>query len=928
MTKASNISFYSLFDAGFLSAETYRALNPKKRLVELNFSECDKYPKAVSKELKRLFEDDNLIDVASKMEYIERDLATDYPSSIESLSRLLEDAPAEIKTIIRKVGDRAFLSRYALCTSDVLSRLSFITDNNIELVETFRKNFIGVYFTEEQTNRTKKLSIIHPAVNSLVVEEPKIFYGKDNIKIEDDAVVASEYGNLKYVKYVFSLDAIQFRPFERKIEEALESYPVRLGNSVRFVGYRAFYVNYLYAEDTKLLKLRNFGKKSLQDCNHLRSVLREFVMSYYNETQPSEEKQVNKEKITIKELLGSYKYSILVESLHSLIRERSTRVQNVIAGMSDDDFIEYYVHHDGNLKHLRNIGKHSTIELEEIISRLRDEIKSLDRLTVTDDDMTWLKMSSVYGNSIDSFSEAFYKKHGHLPMIHILSNILLSMLSIRNFEIINEVRPFDERITGKTYEEVGTIYDLSRERVRQICNYCVEYLLQEPTSQVKPNTPFNNIVSRKGDWDYIHDFLLQKMVWRKEDFSAVATEECSTLSTDYIITVLANIYRDEYSIIGKAPILNQQRNVTWRNTFMVKTELTKVFDFDKMWNIITDLINDTVGSVNYSSQELVLDAFNEAWIELDVTYLTEIERATIEVLINEFGIIPEIEGNIIFTGKKQIDTADALYEILKDKGDPITLEDLFNEFDELCPGRYKSATSIRHIISKDARMYVISNTNLVSLYEWEHVAMGSIRDLIVEFLAEHNEPQPLAAIIAHIKSLRETTDNSIRSTMGTGDQFQQFQGGFYGLSDRAYPEWFYLSELERNARKNIDDLERFIDTNHHFPFSQSSDANENRLYLWYAKMKRSKDLSEHLASMISSLEEKYAATPRVRSEYQWVQDFQKYKSFVLQNNRKPSKSFPNESFLNKWFEKTLNLLTDNRLTVWQVKMFYELCGLL
>lgn len=928
MLKASNISFYTLFDAGYISADTYRALKPKKRLMELSFSECEKYSKAISKELKRLFEDDDLIRILSQIEFLERDLNTAYPSSIETLAKLQEDAPVDIKTIIRKVGDRAFLSRYVLCTFEVLRNLCFILDDNIELVEQFRHHFINIFFSELHPSNAQKLSKSQQESSLVIAEDPKTFYGKDNIKIEDDAVFPKGSDNHKYIKYLFSLDAIQFKPFERKIEEELISLPVRLGNSIRFVGYRAFFVNYLFAEDSKLLKLRNFGRKSLQDCNNLRTILREFVSSNYNEFSfPEEVNNANAQPLTIKEILGPYKYSILIENLHSLIREQSTRVKNSIAEITDDIFIESYVHHDGCLMNLRKVGKHSAIELEKIISKLKDKLKYLESQTMTEEDILWLRISSAYGNNIDSFTKKFYTETNHLPMIHILLNIFMGMLSIRNFKIVNEVRPFDKSIPGKSYEMVAGLYDLSRERVRQLCEKCVDFLLQRPNVDERPNTPFFNIISKKEDWDYMHDLLIQKKLWKKEDFSAISAEEDSNLSTDYIVTVLSNIFRDEFTIIGKTPILNQRRNVTWRNTFMVKTELTNVFDFDKMWTMTTELINNTVGINVYRSQELVLDIFNDAWKELDVTYLADIEHVATELLINEFCIIPELDGSICIKGNKQVNTSNALYEILKENGDPLTLIELFDKFDELCPGRYKSAMSLKSIISKDARMYTISNTNLVSLYEWEHVAMGSIRDLIVDFLAEHEEPQPVTAIIAHIKSLRSTTDNSIRSTMNTGDQFQQFEGGFYGLSDRTYPEWCYLSESERISRKNIVDLDQFIATYNHFPFSQSSDANENRLYVWFAKMKRSKDLSAFLKTAICQLEQKYAEIPKNRSEHQWVLKLQEYKNFVLLNKRKPSKNFANESFLYKWFEKTLNHLEEDRLTKWQVKMFYELCGL-
>ena len=112
---------------------------------------------------------------------------------------------------------------------------------------------------------------------------------------------------------------------------------------------------------------------------------------------------------------------------------------------------------------------------------------------------------------------------------------------------------------------------------------------------------------------------------------------------------------------------------------------------------------------------------------------------------------------------------------------------------------------------------------MVALSEWEHVQTGSIRDLIVSFLAKYDSPQQIKDIVEFIQRHRDTTERSISATMGSGDEFVKFAGGYYGLADRLYSEWFSLSEAERFSRKRIIDFEEFIKENHHFPFCSSND---------------------------------------------------------------------------------------------------------
>ena len=106
---------------------------------------------------------------------------------------------------------------------------------------------------------------------------------------------------------------------------------------------------------------------------------------------------------------------------------------------------------------------------------------------------------------------------------------------------------------------------------------------------------------------------------------------------------------------------------------------------------------------------------------------------------------------------------------------------------------------------------------MVALSEWEHVKTGSIRELIVAYLTEFDSPLHIKDIVSHILTLRKTSERSISATMASGDQFVKYAGGYYGLADRTYSEFFSLSEAERYSRKRIIDFEEFIKKEGNFP---------------------------------------------------------------------------------------------------------------
>ena len=320
-----------------------------------------------------------------------------------------------------------------------------------------------------------------------------------------------------------------------------------------------------------------------------------------------------------------------------------------------------------------------------------------------------------------------------------------------------------------------------------------------------------------------------------------------------------------------------------------------------------------------------MDTFYSAWKKYDFSVEEELEFVVGKILIGELGIIPDENFNYTLEGRKEEEPEDILYNMLKESGDPLPIDDLYSKLNRIILGKYRSANSLRAIINRDPRLCFLGVNNMVTLSEWEHIQTGSIRDLIVAYLADFESPQHIKNIVEYIQIHRDTSERSISSTMGSGDQFIKFAGGYYGLADKTYSEWFNLSESERFSRKRIVDFEVFIKDNLHFPFSSSTDKEEEKLYQWWSKVKRDKNISDILKQEFIRIESTYSDLPKNKSDYQWCSLCNRYKAFLHENDRKPSVRIPKEAELAKWFSKALDDVADGNLSPQREREFIKLC---
>lgn len=951
MKKAHYISFYSMMAAGFISADTYRALLPKKHFYEITYSECDEYPQSISNELKRLFNDNTLSRNLFYFEKIEDDALDPNSEAYVKLDYLLTRTTFEIIAFINKIGKRIFLSKYIYCTDEVLNELYLVNSAIYFSLLDFRYDFKKEYekdytFNFFDFNSSIVSEPIRPRdcaisrnpeskkINNDNKKERTDFSDRDVLLIDKDAYDPNKEVDKKYVFFLHSLRRDDFMFFEEYLKKELEGFPIRDKHLIEMIGYRNFFVNYLFASDDKLSRVRHCGRKAMEDFCWIKSILIDFVKSKYSDYDQSiieeelqkEAEKEREENRSLKEKIGETRYRMLYSYFKELSSNLSIRSKNCIKNYKSD-FLEDFVNKRANLLNMRNVGKKSEKEISILVDTLRYKIAELKAIEMSEEEILWYEKVNVYGDLLDPFSHEFFSNNGHLPMFYILEKFFRSLLeSNRNFQIYNLRTPIFKGEESLILEEIADRRNLTRERVRQIHMKIRKHLYQvDDTYKDKKDLSLAKIISNSNDWNYVIDKFQSYNYIDTSMLSGYCAQENHNFTDDFMLFLIWTIAKQSFIPFGK-PILPYptRSNKEWNNCFLVKKELADKFDFVKLLELIEDYEESNTENLEASAREMIIDKFFSAWIVFDSNVVEEISEIVNNLLIQELGIIPDEQFRFIIEGKKEEDVANIIYDILKSNGDPLSCDDLFQSIDNVYPNRYKSPTSIKAFIVHDPRLCLVGGNNLVALMEWEHVKIGSIRNIIVQFLEQFNEPQQAKDIVSYVQKYRDTSDNSIRATLGSGNQFVPFGGGYYGLSWKQYPEVFYLNESDRAFYKRVQELEKFLHTHNHFPFA-SSNSEEQRLHEWWLQIKSYIKLSKYQKDEVKRIETKYKNLARKKKHSRWFDNCRLYNKFVQEHHRRPSKSSPDEKELCIWLQKASEDFADGTLTHQQELCYLDLC---
>lgn len=760
-----------------------------------------------------------------------------------------------------------------------------------------------------------------------------------NESIDENAISVGNYIYKKYIRVLCSLTDEEFQPFEDFFIECLEKVPIRTKNGICSVGIRNFYINYLFADDSKLLAIKNFGLKSVYDFGKIKQRLINFLIDNIDiETSSvklntayfkSTEQDGIVETPLLKEILGDGQYAILNYTFDNLTRTLSTRARNGIKNYSGD-FIEDFVHKDKNVTQINNIGEKSCNEIWTLILKLKEFVKTAKTAEdIAPEETKLLEWQVYYGKCCDEFSYQYFMDNGHLPMFHILEN-WFKQQSGRDWQILFLHFSIFNDAECKSLSEIADIYNLSRERCRQICSRLACRLSKIDNNVLYESLiNYSKILAKIEDWKYITDVLSNSNLIEPNALQFYLEKENCCLSSDFCVLVLSIILRNHFKLVGRDLLSFSSRNINkWSGVYLIKSEYVDAFNFCDIPDILEEVEANLEEDVYLTVEQLAIDNFFTAWNNFDVDKVLVISDLLSHLLIRECGKIPDESLFFKLEGKKVTTVSSIVYNMLKQNGNPIDVNDLFFEFDKNYPNRCKSLLSFKSNICKDSRICMVGNDSLVGLLEWDHVKIGTIRDIIVQYLSDFDEPQSIADIVEYVQRYRDTTEKNIRSTMSSGKQFVHFKGALYGLKDKSYSAQYALFDKRRGFEYRVAEMEVFLRENLHFPFARTEDALEHSLNVWWHRVVNSDNLTDEQYAEVKRIQEKYKDYPTTRYDNEWMELYREYKIFIEKYARKPLRENPRETHLYIWFEKCRNDFIEGRMSLSKEKLYIELCNLL
>lgn len=147
-----------------------------------------------------------------------------------------------------------------------------------------------------------------------------------------------------------------------------------------------------------------------------------------------------------------------------------------------------------------------------------------------------------------------------------------------------------------------------------------------------------------------------------------------------------------------------------------------------------------------------------------------------------------IRGTDYIIKQNYIDIPNELYQILKNEGSPMKIEELFRRFKDKYPEhKYSRAGQIRSQLYRHPLIKPVGKKSTYGLTTWNKVFYGNIIDLVIKVLETSDRPLNLKEISMKVKrNFPDTKPKSIYTIMiaDTKKRIVHYPNGYYGLNKK------------------------------------------------------------------------------------------------------------------------------------------------
>jgi hypothetical protein len=543
-------------------------------------------------------------------------------------------------------------------------------------------------------------------------------------------------------------------------------------------------------------------------------------------------------------------------------------------------------------------GKHLNITLAYVFDfngLLKMKFDHYWQINAEEVRVTKVKNNFPYLNYSEQDHIIEYKeKHGIYPLFYVLHKHMC-LSTDRNNKIFSLLYGIAD---GKEHSinEVAEIMNLTCERIRQLtmCNVEVHKALvinnekwkhynsllslpyvTEETKEVK------EIMAREGlEYDFSTFARLMQLLGSR-NFKMKVRKANNTTETINII----NQYETRH--VGETfVVVNRKKMPKFKPTLSAEilcTLLSARYSCDSYVDL-NDCLGDISDEERILSLELLLYIGRKMGLNID-------------------------ENNRIFVPQNYIDVKNEIYDMLVKKGEPMSLNEIFDTFKSKYPDfKYKEPENIRRFIFENKHIKAIGNSSCYGLEEWDNVYFGTIRELLISLLEASDDPIHLKELYKAVKVYYpKTTLVSLDSSMKADlhKRFIAFQNRFFGLRaktyDKMFKEWVY-EHVPFESR--IREMHKFIAQKNRFPVA-SKNEKENSLYNWYHYIRVNIDkISPEERAELEGLIKHYhdLFVPRNLTEHTFFVNCKLYKAFVEKHH--VLATITKDEMLYNWFKRS------------------------
>lgn len=566
-----------------------------------------------------------------------------------------------------------------------------------------------------------------------------------------------------------------------------------------------------------------------------------------------------------------------------------------------------------NPKKLRNIGANSVPEILDF----KDRVIALCTYCSSEDAAVRLEKMSKSQRYIDlgiSASENIInleEKIGYFPLLAAV-NQYINNVPVRESRIMKEFLLIFRGGIERDLDDMANELSLTRERIRQLAN-----------KQIK--TLEGIISSWKDLLANYHYPIFEKDAW------ITMCEKEGVAFTQNFVKWLISLIDDTVHLIGDPISAFKTYHGRIRPLYLIPKNIYDVFCVGDCINELKNLCNNK----RYEDESINLQDFLCRFFRNEILFekLNDIENFVRRIINAEMDCYIS-DMDIVFPSNAEKPVADIVEDIIRDKGDAMCLQDIYEAYIKLYPHRTSiEPKHIRAHIHTNKSIRPIGRSGKYTLAEWKegYVRGGTIREFAYEYILDNpNHIVSLSNLCEYIAKFREDVEedniqaNLLAESSGRYSLFLKDGVRYIGLSSVSHPPCYVQQlgdEMRRTTEQSYTLLEKFIVENKRFPFS-SGPGDEPRLYrFWGVQTAYNKhgDLEGNEKLIYDRISILYADFQVSRSDYIWYKNYIEFK----QNATSVSFLIAGKT-INKWFYRNAESYKANQLSEWQIPLFKEL----